>query len=82
MAKRKQLTWRGLLELCAEHGKDQVIAVLEQQNSALENLQAAYYAEPDSIPQAQRLTDTITRQCATIGRLRGMSESEIRAALK
>lgn len=80
--KSRELTWEGLLKLCLEHGKEKVLAVLEQQNRSLEGLQVSLYADPETVRQAQNLTETITRQCITIGRLRRMSDDEIRAAVR
>jgi 23S rRNA G2445 N2-methylase RlmL len=74
--------WKVLLLLCQEQGKEKVLHDLEAQGREMERLRADFYAELGTVNQTNLLTRMINRQWITIGRLRLMTDEDIRQALE
>jgi hypothetical protein len=78
----RSMTWGQLLKVCAEHGKDKVLPALEAYHERIESFQAHIYGgDHAEVRQAQRMAPIIEKQAITLGRLKRMSDDEIRAAV-
>lgn len=76
------MNWQQLLALCAKHGKERVLAILESQHSSYENWEADAWAEPEQHDRARRLRAMCLKQDVTIIKLRQMTDADIQAALR
>lgn len=78
----RQMTWRQLLKLCQEHGREKVLGVMERQQRATEGTAANAWAEPHLHRMAQRLDLAALKQLETIIRLRNLTDDNITRLLK
>lgn len=80
-ARRGEMSWRGLLEVCRRDGLQATIKRLEGVHQVYERWEAAAWAEPDQHALAKRLQQTCLRQDETLIKLRQMTPEDVERLL-
>ena len=74
--------WKQLLRQCQTEGKEKVLARLEAYHKTLESMQVAFFAEPETVSKAVRMTPILLKQDETLIRLRQMTDDDIKKSLE
>ena len=79
--RRKDMTWRELLEACRRDGLEAVIKRLEAVHAVYEQWQAAAWGEPEQHSLARRLQQVCLKQDETLIKLRQMTPADVELLL-